>query len=193
MRSLRFTQSSLFPMTQFLESPSGFPAAVHARVLRPASLSHSFFRRSLLSGLSMLITAIRYRCYHFALDPLTHCSYPEPLSYCRSHWTTPPCHSDVEPLCDGTTRRRSQISDFWRLSSLSGSRRVLSMWLFYMQSSVSWTWCELQTGTRACRQKELWHGPFLARPVNTSHAAAFWIICRGLIVFDGSPARRALQ
>ncbi len=26
-----------------------------------------------------------------------------------------------------------------------------------------------------------------------SRAAAFWIICRGLIVFDGSPARRALQ
>ncbi len=28
---------------------------------------------------------------------------------------------------------------------------------------------------------------------NPSRAAAFWIICRGLIVFDGSPARRALQ
>ncbi len=36
----------------------------------------------------------------------------------------------------------SQISDFWRgcrLSSVSGSKRVLSMWLFYMQASVSWT------------------------------------------------------
>ncbi len=29
--------------------------------------------------------------------------------------------------------------------------------------------------------------------LKTSHAAAFGIICRGLIVFDGSPARRALQ
>ncbi len=29
--------------------------------------------------------------------------------------------------------------------------------------------------------------------LKTSRAAAFWIICRGLIVFDGSPARRALQ
>ncbi len=29
--------------------------------------------------------------------------------------------------------------------------------------------------------------------LKTSHAAAFRIICRGLIVFDGSPARRALQ
>ncbi len=27
----------------------------------------------------------------------------------------------------------------------------------------------------------------------TSRAAAFWIICKGLIVRDGSPARRALQ
>ncbi len=29
--------------------------------------------------------------------------------------------------------------------------------------------------------------------LKTSRAAAFGIICRGLIVFDGSPARRALQ
>ncbi len=29
--------------------------------------------------------------------------------------------------------------------------------------------------------------------LKTSRAAAFWIICEGLIVFDGSPARRALQ
>ncbi len=29
--------------------------------------------------------------------------------------------------------------------------------------------------------------------LKTSRAAAFWIICKGLIVFDGSPARRALQ
>ncbi len=29
--------------------------------------------------------------------------------------------------------------------------------------------------------------------LKTSRAAAFLIICRGLIVFDGSPARRALQ
>ncbi len=29
--------------------------------------------------------------------------------------------------------------------------------------------------------------------LKTSRAAAFCIICRGLIVFDGSPARRALQ
>ncbi len=27
----------------------------------------------------------------------------------------------------------------------------------------------------------------------TSRAAAFWIICKGLIVHDGSPARRELQ
>ncbi len=29
--------------------------------------------------------------------------------------------------------------------------------------------------------------------LKTSRAAAFWIICRGFIVHDGSPARRALQ
>ncbi len=29
--------------------------------------------------------------------------------------------------------------------------------------------------------------------LKTSRSTAFWIICRGLIVFDGSPARRALQ
>ncbi len=29
--------------------------------------------------------------------------------------------------------------------------------------------------------------------LKTNHAAAFWIICKGLIVHDGSPARRALQ
>ncbi len=36
---------------------------------------------------------------------------------------------------------RSQISVLWRgcrLSSVNGSRRVLSLWLFYMQASVSW-------------------------------------------------------
>ncbi len=36
---------------------------------------------------------------------------------------------------------------FWRgcrLSSVNGSRRVRSLWLFYMQASVSWTWCEFK-------------------------------------------------
>ncbi len=45
--------------------------------------------------------------------------------------------SDFEPLCDGAT---GAISDFWRgcrFVIVSGSRRVLSLWLFYMQSSVS--------------------------------------------------------
>ncbi len=44
---------------------------------------------------------------------------------------------------------RSQISDFLRgcrLSLVNGTRRVLSLWLFYLQASVSWTWCELQQG-----------------------------------------------
>ncbi len=29
--------------------------------------------------------------------------------------------------------------------------------------------------------------------LETSHAAAFWIMCRGLIEQDGRPARRVLQ
>ncbi len=42
--------------------------------------------------------------------------------------------SDFEPLCDGTTRRRS-LADLRLI--VSGSRWVLSLWLFYMQASVS--------------------------------------------------------
>ncbi len=55
--------------------------------------------------------------------------------------------SDFEPLCDDTTRRRSLADLFWRgcrLSSVNGSRRVRSLWLFYMQALVSWTWCEFK-------------------------------------------------
>ncbi len=50
--------------------------------------------------------------------------------------------SDFEPLCDGTTRRRS-LADLRLLEVkckfviVSGSRWVLSLWLFYMQASVS--------------------------------------------------------
>ncbi len=71
----------------------------------------------------------------------------------------------------------SHISGFWRgcrLSSVSGSRRVLSLWLFYMQASVSWTWCELQPGASAAR---LLRGVTWAilGSLKTSHAAAFWI------------------
>ncbi len=48
--------------------------------------------------------------------------------------------SDFEPLCDGTTRRHS-LADLRLLEGIfvivSGSRQVLSLWLFYMQSSVS--------------------------------------------------------
>ncbi len=60
----------------------------------------------------------------------------------------------------------AQISDFWRgcrFVIVSGSRRVLSLWLFYMQASVSWTWCELQPGASARRQREVWHVIFWAR------------------------------
>ncbi len=52
----------------------------------------------------------------------------------------------------------SQISDFWRgcrFVIVSGSRWVLSPWLFYMQASVSWTWCELQLVDSARRQREV--------------------------------------
>ncbi len=61
---------------------------------------------------------------------------------------------------------RLQISDFLRgcrLSSVSESRRVLSLWLFYMQASVSWTSCELQQGASAGRYREVWHGLFWVR------------------------------
>ncbi len=87
-----------------------------------------------------------------------------------------------------------QISDFWRgyrFVIVSGSRRVLSLWLFYMQASVSWTGCELQLVASARRERGVTWA--LLGSLKTSRAAAFWIICRGLIVFDGSPARRALQ
>ncbi len=60
----------------------------------------------------------------------------------------------------------SQISDFWRgcrLSSVSGSRRVLRLWLLYMQASVSWTGCKMQPGASAGRQREVWNGPFWVR------------------------------
>ncbi len=49
--------------------------------------------------------------------------------------------NNFEPLCDGTTRRRSlAILDFWkgcRFVIVSGRRWVLTLWLFYMQASVS--------------------------------------------------------
>ncbi len=77
-----------------------------------------------------------------------------------------------------------------RLSSVSGSRQVLSLWLFYMQASVSWTWCELQPGASAGRQREVWHGPFWVRwrPIMLQHSES-----SVKVVHDGSPARRALQ
>ncbi len=49
--------------------------------------------------------------------------------------------SDFEPLCDGTTRRRSladlRLLEGCRFVIVSGSRRVLSLWSFCMQASVS--------------------------------------------------------
>ncbi len=49
--------------------------------------------------------------------------------------------SDFEPLCDGTTRRRSladlRLLEGCKFVIVSGSRWVLSLWLFYMQASVS--------------------------------------------------------
>ncbi len=49
--------------------------------------------------------------------------------------------SDFEPLCDSTTRRRSladlRLLEGCRFVIVSGSRWVLSLWLFYMQASVS--------------------------------------------------------
>ncbi len=72
---------------------------------------------------------------------------------------------------------------------VSGSRWVLSLWLFYMQASVSWTGCELQLVASARDTREVYMSSFgLSWPIPVS---AFWIICRGLIVFDGSPARIA--
>ncbi len=70
----------------------------------------------------------------------------------------------------------SQIWGFWRgcrLSSVSGSMRVLSLWLFYTQASVSWTWCELQPVASAGRQREVWHGPFWVRwrPIDQSESS----------------------
>ncbi len=55
----------------------------------------------------------------------------------KMFWRVILCLSVMAPRGD----TRSQISVFWRgcrLSSVSGSRRVLSQWLFYMQASVSW-------------------------------------------------------
>ncbi len=37
---------------------------------------------------------------------------------------------------------------------MSGSRGALSLWLFYMQASVSWTGCELQLVASARTQNE---------------------------------------
>ncbi len=45
--------------------------------------------------------------------------------------------SDFEPLCDGTTRRRSLADLTSRFVIVSGNRQVLSLWLFYMQASVA--------------------------------------------------------
>ncbi len=49
---------------------------------------------------------------------------------------------------------------------------VLSLWLFYMQASVFWIWCELQPGASSGRYSEVWHGPFLVcwRPVVLLHS-----------------------
>ncbi len=47
---------------------------------------------------------------------------------------------------------------FWRgcrFVIMSGSRWVPSLWLFYMQASVSWTGCELQLVASARRQREV--------------------------------------
>ncbi len=82
----------------------------------------------------------------------------------------------------------SQISGFWRvcrLSSVSGGRRVLSLWLFYMQASVSWTWCELQPIASAGRQREVWHGPFWVhwRPImlqNWESSVKVWLCMMGV-------------
>ncbi len=76
----------------------------------------------------------------------------------KMFWKVILCLSVMVPR--GVTH--SQISGFWkecRLSSVSGRRRVLSLWLFYMQASVSWTWCELQPGASAGRQR-CYMGPF---------------------------------
>ncbi len=88
----------------------------------------------------------------------------------KMFWKVILCLSVMAPR--GVTH--SQISGFWkecRLSSVSGSRRVLSLWLFYMQASVSWTWCELQPGASAGRQREVLHGPFWVcwRPIMLQH------------------------
>ncbi len=78
----------------------------------------------------------------------------------------------------------SQISDFLRGCRLScqvsGSRRVLSPWLFYMQASVSWTWCERQLGASAGRLREVWHGPFWVRwrpvvPLHSESSVKVWL------------------
>ncbi len=49
--------------------------------------------------------------------------------------------SDFEPFCDGTMRRLSladlRLLEGCRFIIVSGSRWVLSLWLFYMQASVS--------------------------------------------------------
>ncbi len=91
----------------------------------------------------------------------------------------------------------SQISDILRgcrFVIVSGSRRVLSLWMFYMQVSVSWTWCELRAATGSqCREIKRGVTWPLLGSLKTSRAAAFWIICKGLIVHDESLARRALQ
>jgi len=68
------------------------------------------------------------------------------------------------------------------LSLPDRSGRVISLWLFYMQASMSWTWCELQPEASAWIYIKVWHG-FLGL-LKTSQAAAFWIICKGLIVME---------
>ncbi len=87
----------------------------------------------------------------------------------------------------------SQISGFWRrcrLSSVSGSRRVLSLWLFYMQTSVSLNWCELQLGASAGRQWEVWHGPFWVRwrPIVLQHSESSVKVWLCMIVMTRSCA-----
>ncbi len=77
----------------------------------------------------------------------------------------------------------SQISGFWRgcrFVIVSGSRWVLSLWLFYIQASVSWTWCKLQLVASAGRQREVWHGPFWVRwrptvPLHSESSVKVWL------------------
>ncbi len=62
---------------------------------------------------------------------------------------------------------------------------ALCLFIYHMRQRNKWT--------KICHFGSLvmWHG--LSWSQWSSHAAAFWIICRGLISHDVNPARRALQ